>query len=215
MRLMKQNNNLFAVDVAFPCGEISPDQLIALGELVKETGVFTTKVTTRQTMLVVMEENKAPLFREKLKEIGFKDGAGPVIKNIKVCAGNDDLCTTTINNVFKLGMPLYEKYVSLPTPKHFKIAIAGCPKGCTDPFCADLGIIASGKGCYDLFIGGKGGTIKPKHGKKVASDVPEDKVEAAMCFIFEAYKKEAQPKEKFCTTIERVGIEKFIPPQDL
>jgi dissimilatory sulfite reductase (desulfoviridin) alpha/beta subunit len=112
-------------------------------------------------------------------------------------------------------MPLYEKYVAMPTPKHFKIAIAGCPKGCTDPYCADLGIIATGKGSYDLFVGGKGGTVKPQHAKKVAAGVPEDKVEAAISFIFEAYKKEAEPKEKFCNTIERVGLEKFIPPQDL
>nr|WP_315989112.1 hypothetical protein [Desulforamulus aquiferis] len=89
------------------------------------------------------------------------------------------------------------------------------PRGCTEPYCADLGLVARGGEKFDIIIGGRGATSRPIHGIIVAEAVIKTKVPVVVDFILDKYRDLAEPQERLCNTIERLDYEQFIPPVEL
>lgn len=211
--IFKQRNGLVAVNVVGACGVFSPEQFLGLAEAAKSTEVQAIKLTSRQSVVLLIGESKLPAFTEKISNLGLR--ISPYensIRCVKACAGNTDLCPRAIANALNLGIELQEKYIGQTVPKDFKIAVTGCPRGCTDPYCADFGLVACGKDAYHVAIGGRGGSANPEHGVVIIEKVFADKIPAVLDHVLSQYRKLAQPGEKLCKTISRVGIQNFIPP---
>ena len=210
-----QRNGLIGVVVAAPGGIISAEQLKKLGFLLQELDCPACKMTTRQTLVVLVAEDKVEQFKDRIREIGLAISAyGNVVRNIKVCCGSPDLCSRTVTDVLGLGIKLQEEFMGQPVPKDFKIAIAGCHRGCTDPFCADLGIVAVGPNSFSLYLGGRGGSRSPEHGQLLIENIDENELSKAIGYILDRYRTEALPHERLCRTINRVGKDKFELPLD-
>lgn len=56
---------------------------------------------------------------------------------------------------------------------------------------------------------------KTNTGKVIAENVAREKVFAVLEFVLEKYRQLGEPHERLCKTIDRVGLEQFIPPEDL
>ena len=206
---------MFAVNISAPGGILTVDQLAGLAKAASELGVWRIKCGTRQTLVVLLAEDKIDALVEAAEKLNLMVSPfGSAVRSVKVCSGGEGLCPRMLGDALSLGIKLEERYMGKPTPKDFKISTAGCPRGCTEPYCADFGVVAAGRDMFNIVIGGRGSTVRPIHGKVVAKEVPGDKVPAVLDFVLEKYLQLAQPHERLCSTIERVGIEQFVPPAE-
>ncbi|MEG6615489.1 nitrite reductase [Peptococcaceae bacterium 1198_IL3148] len=212
----QQKNGLYAVNISSPGGLMTVDQLTQLAKIAADLGVWRIKCGTRQTLIAVLEEDKISAFIDAIKTINLQVSPfGSTVRSVKACSGGQGLCPRMLGDALTLGTTIESNYLGQPTPKDFKISTAGCARGCTEPYCADFGVVAVGKDLFNIIIGGRGSTNRPIHGQIVAKEVVTDKVSAVLDFVLERYRQLAQPHERLCNTIERIGIEQFIPPTEL
>lgn len=214
--VFRQRNGMVAVDVVAACGVLTPGQLSGLSQKLEELKAFRVKLTSRQTLVVVLEEDKARALIDALPALDLVlSPYGDVIRAVKACAGNSALCPRSTGEALDLGIELQKKYLGRPVPKDFKIAVAGCYRGCVDPHCADFGVVAAGKDVFDVIIGGYGGSVKPLHGRLIARKVTTGALYAILDHVLDRFNALAQPGEKLGRTINRLGLEAFLPPDEL
>jgi dissimilatory sulfite reductase (desulfoviridin) alpha/beta subunit len=214
--IFRQRSGVLGVGIAAPCGIITPEQLVGLGRLAQEVGCLGLKLTTRQTMVILIPEERLGRLRSGIKDLGLRVGVfGEVVRNVKACAGSPSFCLRAAADICSLGTRLQERFMDQPVPNDFKISLAGCSRGCTDPYCADYGVIATGEDAFEVYLGGRGGSPRPVHGRLFASGVTAEGVEALLEFVLETYRRIGQPKERLCRTLARVGWESFRPPESL
>ncbi|WP_406677852.1 nitrite reductase [Moorella sp. ACPs] len=213
--IFKQRSGYLGVGIVARCGILTPAQVSGLGELAQAVECRYCKLTTRQTLIFVIPETKLEDLRAGVAALGLRVGVfGEIVRNVKACAGNKDLCQRSLSDVFELGGEIQDRFMDRPTPCDFKIALAGCHRGCTDPLCADYGIIATGNDTYNVYLGGRGGSRKPIHARPIATGITGEGVINLLTFILERYDALAEPRERICNTIARVGLEPFLPPED-
>jgi len=207
-----QRNGLVAITVAGKCGLLTPEQFAGLAEAAGDLGAAGFKLSTRQTLVILLPADRVTAAEERLAALGLRVGVfGRSVRNVKACCGDPGLCPWTRGDALSLGIRLEERYCGRQVPQDLKIAVAGCPRGCTDPLCADFGAVATGPQVFDVFIGGRGGTLSPSHGLAIARGITADGVEAVLEKVLDRYRQLAQPRERLCATIARTGLEAFKP----
>lgn len=208
--IFKQNDGSTAVLAITQCGVISPDQLTGLSDLVKRLSIPAVKITTRQTIILLCKPEQEADVIEGLSAIGLKVGGyGNIIRNVKGCSGSPQLCQRYLADALGLGIEIQERFFNQPVPKDFKIATSGCVRGCTDPYCADFGVVGAGKNLFTVYLGGRGGSPKPKHGEVIATKISREDVIKLLEHVLAVYRKEGDTNERLCKTIERIGLERF------
>lgn len=210
--IFRQKNKQMAVNVVGACGVLTPRQFTGLGKIAEEMNASGLKLTTRQTVIVLLDENQLPVFKEALQNLGLSVSPfGNAVRAVKACSGNAALCPRALTDALDTGMAIQSKYLGQPVPDDFKIAVAGCPRGCTEPYCADFGIVGCGKGRYHIVIGGRGSGANPVHGHKIIENCDQDAVIQVLDFVLDKYRTLAAPQERLCYTIARLGLEAFTP----
>ncbi|MDN5344225.1 MAG: hypothetical protein PWQ18_336 [Clostridia bacterium] len=210
-----QRSGYLGVGIVARCGVLTLAQLAGLAELARVVECQYCKMTTRQTLIFIIPETRLEDLRAGVAALGLRVGVfGEIVRNVKACAGNKDLCQRSLSDVFALGGELQDRFMNRPTPCDFKIALAGCHRGCTDPLCADYGVIATGSDTYEVYLGGRGGSRKPVHASRIADRINGAGVIDLLAFILDRYDALAEPRERLCNTIKRSGLEAFLPPDD-
>ncbi|MBP1763243.1 MAG: nitrite/sulfite reductase ferredoxin-like protein [Firmicutes bacterium] len=211
--IFEQRSGILGVGVVTPCGVITADQLIRLGELAKKITVHGMKMTTRQTLVFLINAADLKQFTSEIEKTGLQIGVfGNIVRNVKGCAGNDKLCPRSFGDAFGLGVALQEQYMNQPVPKDFKISTAGCARGCTDPLCADFGVIAVAADRFEIYLGGRGGSKVPRHGEKIIDNISSEQVIKVLDYVLEKYRALGAPNERLCKVVDRCGINGFVPP---
>lgn len=206
-----QRSGILGVAVAASCGVITADQLLGLADLSKRITLHGIKMTTRQTMVFLINQEDLDLFRQEIEKTGLRMGVfGNIVRNVKGCPGNDQLCPRSAGDPFGLAVRIQERFMNQPTPKDFKISTAGCVRGCTDPYCADFGVVACGPGVYHVYLGGRGGSKDPRHGQLIASQQSENNVIALLEHVLNTYRELGMEDERLCRVIDRCGLEPFL-----
>ncbi|MDI6871187.1 MAG: nitrite reductase [Bacillota bacterium] len=217
--VFRQQNGLMAVGIVTACGLITPEQLQGVAELAEPLGIAGFKLSTRQTLIAILPEEKVPNLQAEVDKLGLRIGSfGEVVRNVKACCGTSGFCVRSQADAHHLGLRLQDRFMNEPVPKDFKISVAGCQRGCTDPFCADFGCMgnpARVRGGFDVIIGGRGGSRRPRHGQRILESVSPDTVERVLAYVLDRYRELGQPHERLCHTIDRVGLDAFIPPREL
>lgn len=211
-----QKSGILGVGIVARCGVLTPEQLMGLARLAQQLECKACKLTTRQTLIFLIPEDKLSSLREGVKSLGLQLGVfGEIVRNVKACAGSQELCQRSLADVFELAGILQDKFMNRPVPNDFKISVSGCQRGCTEPFCADFGVLATGEEVYSIYIGGRGATLKPIHGKLLAEGINREGVVAILEYVLNRYIELGQPKERLCRTIQRVGFKPFEPPAEM
>ncbi len=210
--IFPQRNGFLGVGLVAPCGVITPTQLLGLGQLAVNLEATACKMTTRQTLVLIIPENRLADLQRGIAELGLKMGRfGEIVRNVKACAGGPDFCMRAQGNAFGLGARLQEVFMDQPVPRDFKMSVAGCFRGCTDPWCADLGAVATGEDRFTVYLGGRGGSRKPLHGQRVATDLTAQGVERLADHVLQRYRNLGLPGERLCHTMARVGLAELLP----
>jgi len=167
-----QKNGTYSVIPRVPGGEITPDQLIAIGEVAKEFSLY-TKITGGQRIdLFGARIDQLPLIWKKLIDAGMETGHAYAksLRTVKSCVGST-WCRFGVEDSTGLAIKLENRYKGLRAPHKIKFAVSGCARECAEAQSKDVGIIATENG-WNLYVCGNGG-MKPQHAVMLAADLNE------------------------------------------
>jgi nitrite reductase (NADH) large subunit len=168
-----QRDGTYSVVPRVPGGEITPDKLIALGEIAKEFGLY-TKITGGQRIdLFGARVDQLPHIWKRLVDAGFESGHayGKALRTVKSCVGNT-WCRYGVQDSTSLAIELELRYRGLRSPHKLKSAVSGCTRECAEAQAKDFGVIATEKG-WNLYVCGNGG-MKPQHAVLLAEDIDKE-----------------------------------------
>ena len=84
------------------------------------------------------------------------------------------------------------------------IRMTGCPNGCARPYLAEIGLVGTSPGSYNLYLGGAfDGTRLSKLYRK---QIGHDEIVAALSALFRAYARDRRWGERFADFVIRAGV---------
>jgi len=165
-----QRDGTYSVVPRIPGGEITPDKLIAIGEVARDFGLY-TKITGGQRIdLFGARVEQLPRIWRRLVDAGFESGHayGKALRTVKSCVGST-WCRYGVQDSVGLAIALELRYRGLRAPHKVKAAVSGCARECAEARGKDFGVIATEAG-WNLYVGGNGG-FRPRHADLFASDL--------------------------------------------
>ncbi|MGK3976260.1 nitrite reductase large subunit NirB [Sorangium sp. So ce118] len=167
-----QRDGTYSVVPRVPAGEITPDQLIAIGQVAKKYSLY-SKITGGQRVdLFGARLEQLPDIWRELIAAGFESGHayGKSLRTVKSCVGST-WCRYGVQDSVGFAVAVENRYKGLRSPHKLKSAVSGCARECAEAQSKDFGIIATEKG-YNLYLCGNGG-MKPQHAQLFAADLDE------------------------------------------
>ncbi|NKY55320.1 nitrite reductase large subunit NirB [Nocardia flavorosea] len=168
-----QKNGTYSVVPRMPGGEVTPEQLIVIGAVAKEFGLY-TKITGGQRIdLFGARVEQLPLIWKRLVDAGMESGHayGKSLRTVKSCVGST-WCRYGQQDSVGMAVLLEKRYRGLRSPHKLKLAVSGCARECAEARGKDVGVIATENG-WNLYVGGNGG-LTPKHAVLLAGDLDDE-----------------------------------------
>jgi len=165
-----QKDGTYSVVPRIPGGEITPEKLIAIGEVARKFGLY-TKITGGQRIdLFGARVHELPLIWAELIAAGLESGHayGKALRTVKSCVGST-WCRYGVQDSVGLAIELENRYKGLRSPHKLKLGVSGCTRECAEAQGKDVGVIATEKG-WNLYVCGNGG-MKPRHAELLAADL--------------------------------------------
>jgi nitrite reductase (NADH) large subunit len=167
-----QRDGSYSVVPRVPGGELRPDQLIAIGEVAKEFGLY-SKITGGQRIdLFGAHVDQLPAIWSRLIDAGMESGHayGKALRTVKSCVGRT-WCRYGVQDSTSMAIRLELRYRGLRAPHKIKSAVSGCTRECAEAQSKDFGVIATERG-WNLYVCGNGG-MRPQHAELLASDLDD------------------------------------------
>ncbi|MGK0291184.1 MAG: nitrite reductase (NADH) large subunit, partial [bacterium] len=168
-----QKNGTYSVVPRAAGGEITPDQLIAIGQVAKDFNLY-SKITGGQRIdLFGARREDLPKIWKVLIDAGLESGLayGKSLRTVKSCVGST-WCRFGVQDSVAFAIELENRYKGLRAPHKVKGGVSGCIRECAEARGKDFGVIATDKG-WNLYICGNGGA-KPQHAELLAADIDKE-----------------------------------------
>ena len=168
-----QKNGSYSVVPRVPGGDITPEQLILIGEIARDFGLY-TKITGGQRIdMFGASVDQLPEIWRRLVDGGMESGQayGKSLRTVKSCVGSD-WCRYGQQDSVQMAINLELRYRGLRAPHKIKMGVSGCARECAEARGKDVGVIATETG-WNLYVGGNGG-MTPKHAQLLASDLDDE-----------------------------------------
>ncbi|WP_114202449.1 nitrite reductase large subunit NirB [Janibacter anophelis] len=165
-----QKDGSYSVVPRIPGGEVTPEGLIAIGEVARDFGLY-TKITGGQRVdLFGARIDQLPAIWRRLVDAGFESGHayGKSLRTVKSCVGST-WCRFGVQDSVGLAIDLELRYRGLRSPHKIKLGVSGCARECAEARGKDVGVIATDKG-WNVYVGGNGG-FTPRHARLLAEDL--------------------------------------------
>ncbi|ROR26548.1 nitrite reductase (NADH) large subunit [Comamonas sp. BIGb0124] len=167
-----QKDGTYSIVPRVAAGEITPDQLITIGQVAKRYSLY-TKITGGQRIdLFGAQVHELPLIWRELVDAGFESGHayGKSLRTVKSCVGST-WCRYGVQDSVGMALQLENRYKGLRSPHKIKFGVSGCTRECAEAQGKDVGIIATERG-WNLYVCGNGG-MKPRHAELLAVDLDD------------------------------------------
>ncbi|MDG3013051.1 nitrite reductase large subunit NirB [Speluncibacter jeojiensis] len=168
-----QKNGTYSVVPRMPGGECTPEQLIVIGEIARDFGLY-TKITGGQRIdLFGARVEQLPLIWRRLVDAGMESGQayGKSVRTVKSCVGSS-WCRYGVQDSVGMAVALENRYRGLRSPHKLKMGVSGCARECAEARGKDVGVIATERG-WNLYVAGNGGQ-SPKHAQLLAGDLDSE-----------------------------------------
>ncbi|WP_420991667.1 nitrite reductase large subunit NirB [Cupriavidus sp. 30B13] len=165
-----QKDGTYSVVPRMPGGEVTPDGLIAVGQVAKKYGLYTKITGGARVDMFGARVEELPMIWEELIAAGFESGHayGKSLRTVKSCVGST-WCRYGVDDSVGLAIEIENRYKGLRAPHKIKFGVSGCTRECAEAQGKDVGIIATERG-WNLYVCGNGG-MKPRHAELLASDL--------------------------------------------
>ncbi len=168
-----QKNGSYSIVPRVPGGDITPEQLILIGEIARDFDLY-TKITGGQRIdMFGARVDQLPEIWRRLVEGGMESGHayGKALRTVKSCVGSD-WCRYGQQDSVQMAINLELRYRGLRAPHKIKMGVSGCARECAEARSKDVGVIATETG-WNLYVGGNGG-MTPKHAQLLAGDLDDE-----------------------------------------
>ena len=168
-----QKNGSYSIVPRVPGGDITPQQLILIGEIARDFNLY-TKITGGQRIdMFGARVDQLPEIWRRLVEGGMESGHayGKALRTVKSCVGSD-WCRYGQQDSVQMAINLELRYRGLRAPHKIKMGVSGCARECAEARSKDVGVIATETG-WNLYVGGNGG-MTPKHAQLLAGDLDDE-----------------------------------------
>jgi nitrite reductase (NADH) large subunit len=165
-----QKDGSYSIVPRVPGGEITPEKLIALGEVAREFNLY-SKITGAQRIdLFGARLDQLPDIWRKLIEAGFESGHayGKALRTVKSCVGSTWCRFGQLDSV-SLAIEIELRYRGFRAPHKLKSAVSGCARECAEAQGKDFGVIATETG-WNVYVCGNGG-MRPQHALLLAENI--------------------------------------------
>jgi nitrite reductase (NADH) large subunit len=186
-----------------PGGEITPEKLIAIGDVARRFDLY-CKITGGQRIdLLGARVDQLPDIWEALVAAGFESGHayGKAMRTVKSCIGST-WCRYGVQDSTAMAIRIEERYRGIRAPHKLKSAVSGCIRECAEAQSKDFGVIATEKG-WNLYVCGNGGS-QPRHADLIAADVDDDTLIRLIDRFLLYYIQTANPLERTARWLERL-----------
>jgi nitrite reductase (NADH) large subunit len=202
-----QRDGTFSVVPQMKGGVTTPAQLKKIAEVAEKYEVPMVKVTGGQRidLLGVRKEDLPDVWADLGMPSGYAYSKS--FRTVKTCVGTD-FCRFGLGDSTALGVALEERYQGLESPAKMKLAVAGCPRNCSEALVKDVGVVAVGDGKWDLLVGGAAGASVRKGDVLATVTSPEEVLRLAGRFM-QYYRENANWLERTYDFVPRIGIEKL------
>lgn len=204
----QRDKETYAIAPHIPCGVVTPAMLRNIADVAEKYNAQAVKITgaTRIAIVGLKEENIDAAW----EDLGLSQGAavGLCVRSIRACPGST-FCKLGLQNALGIGMKLDEQYHGMQLPGKFKMAVSGCTLNCAESWVRDIGLVGKKEG-WMITIGGNVGST-PRIGQELLSGLDDDGALLAVEKIVATYQDLAKKGERLGKTIERIGLEAFLP----
>lgn len=200
-----QRDGTFSVVPQMKGGVTTPDQLRRIADVADKYQVPLVKVTGGQRidLLGIKKEDLPKVWGDLDMPSGFAYGKS--MRTVKTCVGSD-FCRFGLGDSTALGIALEDRFQGLETPAKLKLAVAGCPRNCSEALCKDLGVVSVGDDKWEIYVGGAAGAHIRK-GDLLATVVGSDEVVRVAGVFVQHYRESAQWLERTYAWVPRVGLD--------
>ena len=198
-----QQDGTYSVIPRIPGGELTPDQLITIGEVAKNYKLY-TKITGGQRIdLLGAKLNQLPKIWQELVDAGFESGHayGKSLRTVKSCVGST-WCRYGVQDSTSMAILVEKRYRGVRSPHKLKGGVSGCTRECAEAQSKDFGIIATDKG-WNLYVCGNGG-MKPRHADLLAADIDDETLIKYLDRFLMYYIKTGERLERTSTWMEKL-----------
>jgi nitrite reductase (NADH) large subunit len=198
-----QKGGTYSVVPRIPGGEITPDKLIAIGNIAKKYDLY-TKITGGQRIdMFGAHVSDLPEIWKELIDAGFESGHayGKALRTVKSCVGST-WCRFGLHDSVSFAIRIEQRYRGLRAPHKIKSAVSGCIRECAEAQSKDFGIIATEKG-WNLYVCGNGGS-KPQHALLLAADIDAETCVQYIDRFLMFYIKTADPLTRTATWLNNM-----------
>lgn len=202
-----QRDGTFSVVPQMKGGVTTPDQLRRIADVADKYAVPLVKVTGGQRidLLGIKKEDLPKVWGDLDMPSGYAYGKS--MRTVKTCVGSD-FCRFGLGDSTNLGIALEERFQGLETPAKLKLAVAGCPRNCSEALCKDFGVVAVGDGRWEIYVGGAAGAHIRKGDLLATVESGEEVIDLAGRFI-QYYREDAKWLERTYDWVPRVGLERL------
>jgi nitrite reductase (NADH) large subunit len=200
-----QRDGTFSVVPQMKGGVTNPDQLRRIADVADKYDIPLVKLTGGQRidLLGVRKEDLPAVWADLDMPSGYAYGKS--FRTVKTCVGSD-FCRFGVGDSTALGIALEERFQGIPSPGKMKLAVAGCPRNCSEALCKDLGVVAVDGGRWEVYVGGAAGAHVRKGDLLTTLDSAEEVMALAGRFL-QYYRENANWLERTYDFVPRVGVE--------
>jgi nitrite reductase (NADH) large subunit len=202
-----QRDGTFSVVPQMKGGVTSIEQLRTIADVAEKYSVPMIKLTGGQRIdLLGLRKEDLPAV---WKDLGMPSGYayGKSFRTVKTCVGTD-YCRFGVGDSTSLGIRIEERFQGIAGPGKMKLAVAGCPRNCSEALCKDLGVVAIDGGKWEIYVGGAAGAHIRKGDLLATVDDPEQVITLAGRFL-QYYRENGKWLERTYAWVPRVGIDKI------
>jgi dissimilatory sulfite reductase (desulfoviridin) alpha/beta subunit len=218
--LRQKQDGFFVLRTKMPYGVFEAKHIAKLIQISCEYAQGFIHTTVRQGIEIpFIKFESVDKVEQELKVAGIETGtSGSRLRTTTCCPGNN-WCKSGLINTFALYKRIEEELnirCGIDLPHKFKIAISGCPNGCTRSQNSEIGIhgqldLASPdkRIGYTVYLAGCSGRT-PRLGFKLNKVFSEEEVLEVVKKTVAFFKTRAKSRQRLALLVEEIGKENFL-----
>jgi nitrite reductase (NADH) large subunit len=200
-----QKDGTFSVVPRIAGGVTSSHQLRTIADVADRYQVPMIKLTGGQRidLLGIRKEDLPKVWRDLGMPSGY--AYGKTFRTCKTCVGSD-FCRFGLGDSTSLGVAIEERFKGIESPGKLKLAVAGCPRNCSEAMVKDVGAVAVEGGRWEIYVGGAAGSHIRKGDVLCVVDT-QDEVMTYIGRFMQYYRENAKYLERTYSFVERIGMD--------
>jgi sulfite reductase beta subunit-like hemoprotein len=208
------------VEVMVSRGDLTPDQLRGLAQIMREyTGGYARTTVDQNLVLRWVRDESVYEVWQRLIALGLGEAGAHEVTDVVSCPGTDS-CKLGITSSMGLNQAIRERLEQMQIDdeltRRIHIKMSGCPNGCGQHHIANIGFygasIKVGEHTIPAYIPHLAGAYdggEVRYGQRLKARLPAKRVPEAVARWIAFYQSERSDGEEFNSFVERVGTPEF------